>query len=140
MLELKNPFALVSRAIFAGHTAGAGPRKLFLYVVSRIMGICTILTSVVGIFVQFFLIFIAFGIVFRVGLLEEVTICGLTHPYVTTFQVVRDLLSDGLWRRFADKSIGISTSRHHREICSDHIVGRLNILVWTLMPRETRAI
>lgn len=36
LLELKNPFALDSRRIFDGQTAGEIPKKLCLYVVSKL--------------------------------------------------------------------------------------------------------
>jgi len=46
---LKSPFAFVYNVNLAWHTVGAGPKKLFLYVVSRIKNISTILSTIVWI-------------------------------------------------------------------------------------------
>lgn len=104
------------------------------------MIICTILVAVIGVQFKFLEILVSFSVVFRVGLLEEVSISCLTHPHIACFQVIRNLLCDRFWCRFRNERVCVGTSRHHREISSDNIISRLNVLICTFMPRESRAI
>lgn len=97
----------------------------------------TILVIVVRIIVKFLGVAVSLCIIFRVRLLEEISICSLAHPEVSTFQVVGNFLDLGLRGRLGNERISISATSHHGEIGADCVVARLNVLVGSLESRKS---
>ena len=58
---------------------------------------CTILVAVIGVQFKLLEILVSFSVVFRVGLLEEVSISSFAHPHIAGLEVIRDFFGDGFW-------------------------------------------